>query len=468
MRIKYDFNNMMSDGIGAECGFSAGEIDALSGITGGIDEQLKLKRKNGEIQFFELPYQKDVVRDILDYSESVSQRFENFVVLGIGGSSLGGIALQRAVRHPYYNMLDKDKRGSRPRVFFLDNIDTDTHSGILDVIDLSRTCFNIVSKSGSTAETNAQFLIFLERLKQTVGNEGYKEHIVFTTDKEKGNFRKIADDERIKSFIIPDGVGGRFSVLTPVGLLPSAVSGIDIVQLLEGAAVMDEWCRESSVWKNPAYMNAVLHYLYDTKKGMNISVMMSYADALYGAADWYRQLWAESLGKKYSLSGDVVNTGQTPVKALGVTDQHSQVQLYAEGPNDKVYTLLGVEKFKSELIMGHLYDEIEGLAYLSGHKLDELFHAEQKATEAVLTKNGRPNCTITMERVNEHSVGQLFYMLEVQTAFSGSLYNIDPFDQPGVEEGKQLAYGLLGRNGFEHKRAEMESIKGKIEKYILG
>ncbi|NVM03604.1 MAG: glucose-6-phosphate isomerase, partial [Candidatus Helarchaeota archaeon] len=349
--------------------------------------------------------------------------------------------------------------------FFLDNIDPDTHSGIFDVIDLKSSCFNFISKSGSTAETNAQLLIFIDRLRKALGNRDIKKHVVFTTDEKKGNFRKIADEEGMKSFTVPKGVGGRFSVLTPVGLLPSAVSGINIDKLLKGAGLMDEICGNSDVWENPAYMNGVLHYLLDTRRGKNISVMISYSDALYGIADWYRQLWAESLGKKYSLNGGIVHVGQTPVKSLGVTDQHSQLQLYIEGPNDKVITILGVEKFKSEIGIGSHYDLIEGLSYLSGHSLNELFHAEQTATETALTKNSRPSCSIILPEINEFTLGQLFYMFEVQTAFTGYLYNINPFDQPGVEEGKQFAYGLLGRKGFENKKEEIKSRKKK--KYII-
>jgi len=455
----------MSDAVGSDNGVSEEEINSLSSKCKEINSNLKKMRKENRIQFFDLPYQENVVKNIKDYAGTIADRFENFVVLGIGGSALGGIALHRALNHSHYNILSKDKRKT-PRIFFLDNIDPDTHSAIFDIIDVRTSCFNFISKSGSTAETNAQFLIFMGKLKEILGND-FKDHIVFTTDKEKGNFRKIADDEGIKSFIIPDGVGGRFSVLTPVGLLPAAVVGIDIENLLEGAALMDKICEKQNIWENPAYMNAALHYVLDTKKGKNISVMMSYSDALFGIADWYRQLWAESLGKKYSLDGEIVHVGQTPVKALGVTDQHSQLQLYNEGPNDKIITLLGTEKFNSEIMLGSFYQDIEGISYLSGHSLNELLFAELTATETALTKNNRPNCSIIVPEINELTLGQIFFMLEVQTAFSGFLYNIDPFNQPGVEMGKQFAYGLLGRKGFENKKAEIENRKKKNEKYII-
>ena len=467
MEIKYDFNNMMADFIGIENGISEEEINSLIKKCERIDTNLKSMRMRGEIKFFDLPYQEDVVKDINDYADYIRNKFEYFIVLGIGGSALGGIALQKALNHPYYKLLSKDKRGKSPKVFFLDNIDPDTHSGIFDVIDLKSSCFNFISKSGNTAETNAQFLVFIERLKKALGNKDIKKHVVFTTGLKEGNFRKIAHEEGIKSFTIPKGVGGRFSVLSPVGLLPSAVSGININKLLEGASSMDKTCENFNIWENPAYMNGVMHYLFDKRKGKNISVMISYSDALFGIVDWYRQLWAESLGKKYSFNGEIVHTGQTPVKALGVTDHHSQLQLYIEGPNDKVITMLCVEKFKSEIEIGSHYHWIEGLSYLSGHSLNELFHAERIATEATLTKNARPNCSISLPEINEFTLGQLFYMFEIQTAFTGYLYNINPFDQPGVEEGKKYAYSLLGKKGFGNKKEEIEKRKKKVEKYII-
>jgi glucose-6-phosphate isomerase len=291
----------------------------------------------------------------------------------------------------------------------------------------------------------SNFLVARAWLMRAVGKKGLASRIVATTDATKGHLRKIVEKEGYESFVVPDGVGGRFSALTAVGLISAAVSGIDIEELLAGAAAMDRVCRTDDPEKNPAAMNALLHYLLDTRKGKSISVMMPYVHRLRDFADWYRQLWAESLGKKFSLDGKQVNVGQTPVKALGATDQHSQVQLYMEGPFDKVVTLIGLGKYPKEVKIPKAFSNMEGIAYLGGHTLGELIEVERKATAIALSKNSRPNCAIIAPELNAHTLGQLIYMYELQTAFAGALYNINPFDQPGVELGKQYTYTMMGR-----------------------
>ena len=201
---------------------------------------------------------------------------------------------------------------------------------------------------------------------------------------------------------------------------------------MKGAAYMDEICKEDDVFKNPAYMYAVLNYI-GMEQGKNISVMMPYADSLKYIADWYAQLWAESLGKKYDINGKEVFAGQTPVKALGVTDQHSQVQLYTEGPFDKIIVLIGVDEFKETMTIPNIYGDIPSLGFLGGVTQNRLIKTEQMATEYALLKGGKANMTITLPRVNEFTLGQLLYMFEVATGFAGELLNINAFDQPGVE-----------------------------------
>ncbi|MCL5019925.1 MAG: glucose-6-phosphate isomerase [Patescibacteria group bacterium] len=441
-------------------------IEALTPRIKAIDSSLKKQRKEGKLAFMDLPYQEKVVQDILLTAKEIANRFEHFVVLGIGGSALGTSALHRALNHPFYNQLPRTVRKS-PALYIWDNIDPNGFRALMDVIDIKSTCFNVISKSGTTAETNAQFLLFVDQLKELLGPKKYREHLIVTTDAKKGNFRKIADEAMIRSFIIPDGVGGRFSVLTPVGLLPTAVVGINIEDLLRGAAAMDKRCQSSNVWENPAYLNGTIHYLLDTKKGKPLSVMMPYADSLYLVADWYRQLWAESLGKKRMVNNKIENVGQTPIKALGVTDQHSQIQLYVEGPNDKIITFLRVQDYGTLVSLPQLYEDIPDIAYLGGHSLNELIQAEQAATELALTKNQRPNVTITLPHVEAFHIGELLYMLEVQTAFNGALYEINAFDQPGVEEGKEFTYGMLGRKGYEYKKQEILSRPSKDKKYML-
>jgi glucose-6-phosphate isomerase len=261
--------------------------------------------------------------------------------------------------------------------------------------------------------------------------------------------REIANDLGLRTLKVPSGVGGRFSVLSQVGLFPAYMAGIDIDALAAGAAAMVKRLNTDDLGKNPAYLNAVIHYHLHTKRGVNMAVLMPYSTALAEVAGWYRQLLAESLGKKYAQSGEIVYAGQTPIKAVGAVDQHSQIQLYREGPSDKVITLLGVENFKNFLNIPSLYEAYEGVSYLGGHTLNELFEAEKRATARALVKSNRPVLEISLPEVNPYTLGQLFYFYEVQTVFAGYLYNVNSLDQPGVEAGKQYTYSLLGRKGYE-------------------
>ena len=395
-----------------------------------------------------------VLSDILDYAASVAGRFRNVVVLGIGGSALGNTALQSALGSPYHNLTPP---AGLPRLYVLDNVDPDLIGEFLEHVDPSETLFNVISKSGGTAETMSQFLIFRQRLIEALGEEAHREHLVVTTDAEKGVLREIVKREGYHSFIVPDGVGGRFSVLSPVGLVSSALVGIDVKGLVKGAADMDQRCRTEAFFENPALVHSAIQWLLHSKKQKSIAVTFSYSQRLAAMADWYAQLLAESIGKRKSTSGEDVFVGPTPVRAVGVTDQHSQVQLYAEGPFDKWFTLLSVDSPDHAVEIPSAYPDLEGVAYLGGHTLRELFQAERDGTRIALTEARRPNATISFEKVDAHAVGQLIYMLELSVAVMGEHYGVDAFDQPGVEAGKIAAYALMGRDGYGERRAEIEA-----------
>ena len=455
-RIWLDYTNLMADTVGSRHGITRAALKSHLARLRRTSRLLKKQRADGGLAFMELPYQREWVREIEEYVRSMPTAIENFIVIGIGGSALGNIMLHSALNHPEYNLLSRERRGGRPRMFFLDNVDPDRTASLLDTLDPRKTLLNVITKSGDTAETMSNFLIARAWLMRAVGRRGISRRIVATTDKEKGHLRKIAEMEGYRSFIVPDGVGGRFSVLTPVGLLSAAASGINIRRLLAGAAAMDSICRTDDPKRNPAALNALLHYLLDTRKGKKISVMMPYVHRLHDFADWYRQLWAESLGKKLSLEGKRVNVGQTPVKALGATDQHSQLQLYMEGPFDKVVTFIGVDRYPKEVTIPRTFARMEGIAYLGGRRLGELIRAEQESTALALARNSRPNCTITLPELSPFTLGQLIYLYEYQTAFAGALYNINAFDQPGVEMGKRYACAMMGRSGYEKFKKDVE------------
>jgi len=454
MTLQFDYTHMMADVIGPEHGIDDRDLSGMRDICLRIHQDLLQRRESGLLPFYDLPFDGPTVAVVNVLAEKLADRFENLVVLGIGGSALGTLALFRALCPLHYNLFDRQQRGGRPRLFVQDNVDPDGFSQTLSLFRPEETAFLVISKSGTTVETSSQFLLAQQWIRRQV-ETGWQEHFVLVTDPGKGGLRKLVGQEGFRSAEIPEGVGGRFSVFTPVSLLPLAVVGIDIGKLLSGAADMVHRVVQPELMENPAYLNAALQYL-SWKKGKKISVMMPYSDRLRDVADWFRQLWAESLGKRVDLDGKIINAGPTPVKALGTTDQHSQVQLYMEGPYDKVITFLALKDYGCSLVLPRMKGAPE-LDYLEGQSMADLISFEQQATALALAKNQRPNCTITLDSISPESVGALLYWLEVQTVFSGGLYHLDPLDQPGVEEGKEFTYGLMGRPGFEAKREEFKN-----------
>ena len=419
--------------------------DTIAHIIASLNQR---KDKPGQwLQWMNLGYNEETLWYVKEYASMVKDRFENILVLGIGGSALGGIAVTEALLKPYWNLLTDEQRENLPRIFFLDNIDPDSISALLDILDLKKTLVNVITKSGSTAETMSQFMIVKDRLEKELG-DNYRYNFVATTDKKTGVLRQIAEQEGYKTFVVPDDVGGRFSVFSAVGLLPLALVGIDIDSIVNGVKDMDLALKNTDIRENIAAQNALIHYLMDTKKGKNLSVMMPYSSRLKYVADWYVQLWAESLGKNKDKDGNDVNIGPTPIKALGATDQHSQIQLYNEGPNNKVITFIRVDEFDTTLEIPRIF-EYTGIGYLGGKTVNQLINAEADSTRVAVSDYNRPNVTIYLPKVDGYNVGQLLYMLEVQTAIAGELYNINTFDQPGVEQAKNYTYALMGRAGYE-------------------
>lgn len=464
LKIRFDYNNMMSDFIGEEQGFSSKDLADNKKIAEAAHKRVAENRGKGMMGWTELPYnQKEIVNDIMATAKIIRKKFDNFVVLGIGGSALGPTAVFQALCHLRHNELPARRRKA-PKLYVEDNVDPERMASLLDVLDLNKTVFNVITKSGATSETMSQYLIIMDLLKKKFGDKA-KEHMIATTSAKKGNLIKIAQEEGLKTFYIPDGVGGRFSELCPVGLLPAAVLGIDIKVMLEGAAFMDKICKSKDYRKNPALVAALLQFM-SMKKGKNISVMMPYSDGLRYVADWYCQLWGESLGKAVDLDGNTVYAGQTPVKALGVTDQHSQIQLYREGPFDKVITLIAVDTFRAEVTISEGCENIPDVNFLCNHTMNELINSERKATEYALTTANRPNCTITVPEINAFTVGELLYMFELETAYTGAMLNVDTFNQPGVEGGKNATYALFGRKGYEETKKEMDNAPAKKQEYI--
>lgn len=463
--ISLYYKNVTADVVGIEHGITIRQLDELADQTKPLIEELNAQRKAGKTMYRDLPYNQDYPAQVKAVAESIKGKCENFVVLGIGGSALGNIALQTALNPYMYNM-DEAQRNGCPRLFVFDNVDPVQIASFIDWVGdkLDKTIFNVISKSGRTAETASIFLIIRKLLEEKLGPKA-SEQIIATTDANEGTLRQIADVSGYRTLVVPDGVGGRFSVLSPVGLLSAAVCGIDIDGLLEGARQMDKKVTSTDFYANPAAINAAINWDY-YNAGKPISVMMPYCHGLKDMSDWYRQLWAESLGKTKDLSGNDVFVGPTPVNALGTTDQHSQVQLYREGPNDKLFTFLQVKKFARDIEIGPAPECAPELGYLAGEKMSKLLNAEKIATEYALLKDNRPCMTVFFDEVNAQTIGQFIYLFEVTTSITGLLFDINAYDQPAVELGKEATFALMNRPGFEEMAEKITPFAKVDDKFI--
>lgn len=429
----------------AGAGISDSDLDRIAPRARDAFAEAMACWKRGDVGFWDLPDDHGAVADAKAAAARLPAEVDTLVVLGIGGSSLGPHALWSALVPPF------GERGAGRRLLFPDNSDPATMAALLASCPPERTAYNVVTKSGGTAETAAQLLIVERHLVAAVGEEGARARLLATTDPERGGLRALAGERGWATLPIPANVGGRFSVLSAVGLYPAAVAGLDIAGLLDGArAVRDDIVAAGDdLRKNPALALAALLHWQNAEAGRPLVVVMPYADALYDCADWFRQLWGESLGKRSDIA-------PTPIASRMATDQHSQLQLYTEGPDDKSYLVLAPAK-RPALVMpgdGPVAARPE-YGYLANRQLGELIDAELRGTVASLGARQRPVATLLLDEVSSPAVGALLFLFEAAAAFAGPLYGVNPYDQPGVEEAKRLAFGALGRPGFE---AEAEKL----------
>ena len=454
--MKLGYGRMLQDGLDGQHGLPRARLAELAARFPGVQEEIRRRRAAGEYGFYDLVDQGPTVRQITAFAEGLGQAHDHVLVLGIGGSALGTKALLHALRRPAWNEWDDEGREFYPRVTVLENVDPTTVAAALARIDPRRVLVNVISKSGGTAETMAQYLVVRAWLEAALGEAAHR-HLVFTTDPARGALRELANREGIATLDVPPAVGGRFSVLSPVGLLPAALSGIDIAALLAGARRAVGRAGSDDLLRNPAALYPALHWAADSDLGARIHVLMPYTDRLRELAEWFRQLWAESLGKRVDREGRTVHVGPTPVAAVGATDQHSQVQLFMEGPFDKVITFVRLERFAEDLPIpgpdavtpGAAGDLPPDLAYLPGHTLGELLNAEYEATSAALAEMGRMSCTLRLPELTAETMGEVVMFFQLATGYAGAWYGIDPFDQPGVELGKRLTYAAMGRPGYQ-------------------
>ncbi len=462
MTLSMDFTNMMAGALPADAGITADQWHSAQSAFSIAHARVFAKKES--LGFLTLPTHHALRDASLAVVAQTAGKFDDVLLLGIGGSALGPIALRTALCAPQWNALSADARAGHPRLHVLDNVDPATIAATLQRLVLARTLVLVVSKSGGTVETMAQYLIVREALAHAVGELAAREHLVFVTDPEVGALRRIARAEGITTLDIPQNVGGRFSVLSPVGILPAALLGIDVKALLDGAAEVTARASSDSLSTNLPGAFAALQWLSDTQHGRSVQVLMPYADPLRDLALWFVQLWAESLGK---IRPDGTSVGPTPLPAVGATDQHSQVQLFMEGPQDKTVTFVAV---KGREQMGRIparHADIPELGYLAGHTLGELLDIEQRATAGALAARGRFNATLYVDTIDAWHLGALMQTFALATAYAGELYGVNAFDQPGVELGKNFAYAMLGRAGSEAARAEWDALPRPDARYRL-
>lgn len=402
-------------------------------------QAIKAFKSTGHLPFSKLPSD-EILRDNVLLEARRYKDVKNIVVFGIGGSALGTSSIYHAIKGPLAHL----KQDGDPKLFVIDNIDSDWMHDLFGVIDPEETVFVIISKSGNTSETLAQYLALKHRFPNLESK-----HIFLITDANQGYLKDLRDQEDHRGLAIPHGVGGRFSVFTAVGLFPLAIAGIDITELLAGAAHMEEACQSDVLMQNPAGLLAVTLHEWLSEKGLNQVVMMPYSERLRYFSDWFAQLWGESLGKKDNVKGEEIFTGSTPIKSVGVTDQHSQLQLYLHGPKDKVFLFVDVDEPEHEVTLGEAALKDERVDFLTGQTLHELLANEKRATEQCLLEQNRPNASLSITEVNAYQLGQLYQLFMNVIPYMGAFLEINAFDQPAVERIKKFTFGLMGRSGFE-------------------
>lgn len=453
-RLSIDYRNVMVSSVGQDHGLTDRLLESTRDALADAGQTIWREQAVGEQRWLNLPDDVALADEIEAFAAGARGRFDDFILIGIGGSSLGAIATIQALTHPQRNLLPAQKRRG-PRFFVLDNPDPERVAAILETVDLARTLINVVTKSGQTAETMANFLVAEAALVAAVGPGRARQQIVATTDPAEGLLRKLAEELGYRTFPVPPGVDGRMTVLSAVGMLPAAMCGVDIHGLLAGARAGRRRCQLEDPLQIPGSLLAAIAWLCETQRKKSMMVTMPYADALYGMSDWFRQLWAESLGKRLSISGEEVFAGQTPIRALGAIDQHSQIQLYTEGPNDKLHSIIAVDAYRATATIAATPAGISELSYLQGAELGELLNRERQATAWALTNAQRPNLTISAPVIDAGVIGELFLMYEWQTMVAGALYGVNPSGQSGVEAGKNATYALMGRQGYEALQAEL-------------
>ncbi|MEK5427287.1 glucose-6-phosphate isomerase [Cytobacillus sp. FSL R7-0680] len=431
--------------------FSEHELSYLKGAVTAAHTAIENKTGAGHefLGWVDLPknYNREEFARIQQAASKVKQDSDVLLVIGIGGSYLGARAAIEMLQHSFYNALSKEKRKTPQIVFVGNNISSSYIHDVIDLLEGKDFSINVISKSGTTTEPAIAFRLFRKILEEKYGVEEARKRIYATTDKEKGALKTLANEEGYESFIIPDDIGGRYSVLTAVGLLPVAVANIDINQVMEGAEVARKELSSADIEENIAYQYAaVRNVLYN--KGKTIEMLVNYEPGLQYFSEWWKQLFGESEGKDQK--------GIYPSSANFSTDLHSLGQYVQEGRRDLFETVIKVKKPRHEVKIENLENDLDGLNYLANQSIDFVNHKAFEGTMLAHTDGGVPNLIVTIPAMDAFTFGYLVYFFEKACAISGYLLGVNPFDQPGVEEYKVNMFALLGKQGYEEKKKELE------------
>jgi len=437
-QLVIDTANFYMEGVGRE-GINRTELAAQTGEIEQAQRRVQDGSRNGldaEYAALNLAHEMSAQLPQIRAMAADLRRHQDVLVIGIGGSSLGAKALQQAVA-------PLPPTAGTPRLHFVENIDPYFLQRLLSSLDVESTAVLCISKSGGTIETVVQFLILRDWLTRQLGQNTARRHQWVITDPKSGWLRELAERECLPSLPVPPQVGGRYSVLSAVGLVPLAVLGVDIEALLQGAADNATRCVNADITSNPALEMAALCVLLDTRRSKRTAVMMPYVNRLQLFVDWYCQLWAESLGKWDRARPGSTPAGTLPVRAMGAVDQHSQLQMYLESRHDKFFTFIELETCEYDLPVPLDDFDAPHFPFLKGRSLAKVIDAEFRATRQVITDAGHPNMTIRLPVLNAHVLGQLIDLYQRATIYAGLLYGINPLDQPSVEIGKRLAIDYL-------------------------
>ncbi|MBD5460916.1 MAG: glucose-6-phosphate isomerase [Lachnospiraceae bacterium] len=434
----------------AESFISAAEVKRMKKLTQDARETLVNKTGDGNdfLGWIDLPvdYDKEEFARIKKAAEKIGQDSEVLVVIGIGGSYLGARAAIEFLRHSFYNVVDKSIRKT-PEIYFAGNSISSTYlKHLIQVIGDRDFSVNIISKSGTTTEPAIAFRVFKELLEKKYGKEEAAKRIYATTDKARGALKKLATEEGYETFVVPDDVGGRFSVLTAVGLLPIAVSGADIDRLMEGAASARVRCLENAFEENDAMQYAAVRNIL-MRKGKSVEILANYEPCVHYVSEWWKQLYGESEGKDQK--------GIFPASVDLTTDLHSMGQFIQDGARIMFETVIEIEKSQEEIVIGEEPVDLDGLNYLAGKTVDFVNKSAMNGTILAHTDGQVPNFMVKIPEVNEFYLGELFYFFEFACGVSGYLNGVNPFDQPGVESYKKNMFALLGKPGYEEQRAQL-------------